>query len=220
MTEAEWLVCTDPIPMLEYLRTQSTTTNRKVRLFAAACCRRIWNWLDEKSRRAVEVLERHVDGQVMDAELYYAANRVEEECLAEFGHNLLANAVYYAVTVQNQNMTVHELIFGAARAVAEAVRCKGGDKALIAERAAQCHLLRDIFHGPRRAVFVRRHWRIVPVRNLASSIYHDRAFDRLPVLVNALADAGCHEEEILHHCLQPGEHVRGCWVVDAFLGKF
>jgi hypothetical protein len=55
--------------------------------------------------------------------------------------------------------------------------------------------------------------------SLAEGIYHDRAFDRLPILADALQDAGCENADILAHCRGPGPHVRGCWVVDLVLGK-
>jgi hypothetical protein len=57
------------------------------------------------------------------------------------------------------------------------------------------------------------------VVTLAKSIYEDRAFDRLPILADALEESGCHDPDILAHCRQPGEHVRGCWVVDLLLGR-
>ena len=53
----------------------------------------------------------------------------------------------------------------------------------------------------------------------AQAIYDDRDFDRLPILADALEEAGCTNADILAHCRQPGEHVRGCWVVDLLLGK-
>ena len=62
-------------------------------------------------------------------------------------------------------------------------------------------------------------WFTTTVVSLAQSIYDDRAFDRLPILADALEDAGCDSADILNHCRQPGEHVRGCWVVDLVLGK-
>ena len=58
-----------------------------------------------------------------------------------------------------------------------------------------------------------------PVRALAEGIYADRAYDRMPVLADALEDAGCDYAEILSHCRGNGPHVRGCWVLDALLGK-
>ena len=54
---------------------------------------------------------------------------------------------------------------------------------------------------------------------IAQAIYDDRAFDRMPILADALEDAGCMDQTILNHCRQSGEHVRGCWVVDLLLGK-
>jgi hypothetical protein len=57
------------------------------------------------------------------------------------------------------------------------------------------------------------------VVRLAQGIYEDRAFDRLPVLADALEEAGCDNAEILSHCRGPGPHVRGCWAVDLSLGK-
>jgi len=57
------------------------------------------------------------------------------------------------------------------------------------------------------------------VPKLARAIYDERAFDRLPVLADALEDAGCTDADILTHCRSGGEHVRGCWVVDLLLGK-
>jgi hypothetical protein len=62
-------------------------------------------------------------------------------------------------------------------------------------------------------------WRTSDVVGLAQAIYEDRAFDRLPLLADALMDAGCDHDDILAHCRGDGPHVRGCWVVDLALGK-
>jgi len=62
-------------------------------------------------------------------------------------------------------------------------------------------------------------WVTSTVTALASAIYDERAFDRLPILTDALEDAGCNNTDILNHCRQPGLHTRGCWVVDRLLGK-
>ena len=62
-------------------------------------------------------------------------------------------------------------------------------------------------------------WRTATVTSLALAIYEERAFDRLPILADALEDAGCTNADILGHCRGGGEHVRGCWVVDLVLGK-
>ena len=62
-------------------------------------------------------------------------------------------------------------------------------------------------------------WVTPTVRALAEGIYADRAFDRLPILADALQDAGCDDADVLAHCRGPWPHVRGCWVVDLVLGK-
>ena len=62
-------------------------------------------------------------------------------------------------------------------------------------------------------------WNDGTLVRIAQAIYDNRAFDRLPILADALEDAGCDNADILAHCRGPGPHVRGCWVVDLLLGK-
>jgi hypothetical protein len=78
---------------------------------------------------------------------------------------------------------------------------------------------RDIFGNPFRPVTFNPVWRTYTVLALANGIYTERAFDRMPMLADALEEAGCENVDILLHCREPGEHVRGCWVVDLVLGK-
>lgn len=248
MTAAEWLECTDPTPMFEYLRTQPTASGRKLRLFAAACCRRKWEWLGERSRRAVEALERYMDGAATANDLHLAYRGAYEDWIEEFGTHYPSTAAFCALSFEN--VSHHDAALGAATAIAEAVRCeasvrtgislhgwhpppvalidpaarqaciKAGDRDMTAERAAQSHLIRDIFHGPRRAVYFRSHWRTDAVLNLALAIYGEAKFEALPILADALERTGCTNADILSHCRQAGEHVRGCWPVDLVLGKW
>jgi hypothetical protein len=81
------------------------------------------------------------------------------------------------------------------------------------------HLLRDFFGNPFRPVTAHPSWLTSTVVSLAEGIYAERAFDRLPILADALQDAGCENADILTHCRSDGPHVRGCWVVDLLLGK-
>ncbi len=80
-------------------------------------------------------------------------------------------------------------------------------------------LLRDVIGNPFRPLTADPAWLTATVRALAEGIYADRAFDRMPILADALEDAGCDNADILAHCRGPGPHVRGCWVVDLILGK-
>lgn len=78
---------------------------------------------------------------------------------------------------------------------------------------------RDIFGNPFRPPVFDADWRSETATALATGIYEGRAFDRMPILADALEDAGCDNAEILAHCRGDGAHVRGCWTVDLVLGK-
>lgn len=80
-------------------------------------------------------------------------------------------------------------------------------------------LMHDTNGNPFRPVTLDPSWLTPTVRARAAGIYADRAFDRMPILADALQDTGCENEEVLNHCRQPAEHVRGCWVVDLFTGR-
>jgi len=90
------------------------------------------------------------------------------------------------------------------------------------ERRLLCKLLQDVVSNPFTSTAIRRSWltwKDGAIPKMAQLIYDDRAFDRLPLLADALEDAGCTDADILAHCRSGGEHVRGCWVVDLLLGK-
>lgn len=84
-------------------------------------------------------------------------------------------------------------------------------------------LFRCIFYDPFRSLptlalpFLT--WNDALIPKLAQQIYDERRFEDLPILADALMDAGCHDEEILSHCRSEGPHVKGCWVIDLLLNK-
>ncbi|MBN9118666.1 MAG: hypothetical protein J0I06_05840 [Planctomycetes bacterium] len=87
-------------------------------------------------------------------------------------------------------------------------------------RAVQVALVRDVFGNPFRPVTADPAWLTPDVVTLARGIYEEKAFDRMPILADALQDAGCTNEDVLNHSRDPKQvHVRGCWVVDLLLGK-
>jgi len=90
----------------------------------------------------------------------------------------------------------------------------------LGEAAVQADLLRDIFGNPFRPVAFDPEWRTSNVVSLAKSMYESRDFAPMPILSDALQDAGCEHEDILNHCRDANSvHVRGCWVVDLVLEK-
>jgi hypothetical protein len=93
------------------------------------------------------------------------------------------------------------------------------DALIHSERRSQADLVRDIFGNPFRPVSFSPAWRTGTAISLARPMYESREFGAMPILADALQDAGCDSEDVLNHCRGPGPHVRGCWVVDLGLGK-
>jgi hypothetical protein len=102
-----------------------------------------------------------------------------------------------------------------------AVLAAGGDsaEAALIERIGQAQLFRDIFGNPFRPATFSPEWRTDTVLALARQMYEARDFGAMPILADALQDAGCDNVDILAHCRGSGPHVRGCWIVDLVLGK-
>ncbi|MBA4186884.1 MAG: hypothetical protein C0467_02580 [Planctomycetaceae bacterium] len=82
-----------------------------------------------------------------------------------------------------------------------------------------CSLLRDIFGNPFQSVAFSPEWRTSTAVAIAQGMYESRDFGAMPILADALQDAGCDNDDVLTHCRGTGPHVRGCWVVDSVLGK-
>ncbi len=87
------------------------------------------------------------------------------------------------------------------------------------ELGKQVAFLRDIFGDPYNPVTFDTCLRTEAAVGLARGVYESQDFAPMPVLADALEDAGCADPDILAHCRGPGPHARGCWVVDLVLGK-
>jgi hypothetical protein len=257
MTEADWNSCTDPRPMLKFLcgldglvtRTLRSlillrrpaltrrTSDRKLLLFACACCRRIWHLLsDERLRQGVEVSERYADGQA------------DEGALAEVRASIGAHGFFAALGADDASIVVHNLVrwdggalcvvvgawtaFGLGtipEMVAEAARDALGRPWARQESGVQCALLRNIVGNPFRPLPPLAPpllaWNGGVAVQLALAAYNERSMPsghldpaRLAVLADALEEAVA-PEEVLAHLRAPGPHWRGFWAVDHLLGK-
>ena len=242
MTEREWLESTEPQEMLEFLHGKAS--DRKLRLFACACCRRVWPLLtDEKSRQAVEIAERYADGLATSEELSdpwplrLPAQMPSEP--AEYSNAKAAacagDAARLAAARDTETMGLEHFTWEVGRYAAGAVAWKIAGAARSASHAEswasawnqteadeygeQVWLLRDILGNPFRPAALGPSWLTPDVITLAGHIYLDRAFSHLPEMANALEQAGCTDTAILAHCRDPGPHARGCWAVDLVLGK-
>jgi hypothetical protein len=225
MSESEWLTCTDIYKMLEYLRGK--TSDRKLRLFAVACCHRPFYQVDdERHRRAIRLAERLADEEVDEAEwrgVYDPAYELWRETSAA---SLAAQRQAPRGTPEVEALLNAEMATAAGWAVLEdaweaAYQATGveWDQEHADEEEQQIALLRDIIGNPFHPVEVDRSWPTQDVLMLAGAIYDNRAFDRMPILEDALEEADCDNADILAHCRSQAAHARGCWVVDAILGK-
>jgi hypothetical protein len=225
MTELDWDQSNAPNHLIQYLRETAGILRvkrgrRKLRLFGCACCRRILHLLpDRRSSEAIEIAELFAEGRISarvlkEAQLY--ANSVPPQGITDSlwnAHNAASSAVYalcaYA-TVDPIRARSH---------VGIALRWVSGVQDERAEMEVHAQLLRDIFGNPFRPVSIDPRWLTSTVVDLANAIYDERAFNRMPILADALMDAGCDIDEVIAHCRSDGPHVLGCWVVDRILGK-
>src|SRR5262245_1277609 len=222
MDEQEWLKCMDPRPMFAFLQNRANV--RKWRLFACACCRRIWDLLSENgSHRNIEAAEQYADGRASLAELDARPQGHILETAVDF-------AVSYAGYSGPHDWDLDHVAFSAGyvlQAVRDANRRQRRVRAAVkAEERTQANLPRDLYGNPFRIVVFSPSWRTPAVLTLAQAAYENRTLpagtldpDRLAVLADALEEAGCDNADILSHLRGPGPHVRGCWVVDLLLGK-
>ncbi len=230
MTEEEWLAATPHQinPMVEHIRGKKS--DRKLRLFVCGCCRRLWPLLqDERFRLAIENAER----------------TAEQTCPPPIPYRV-SDAVWdaYSTAYHGRGQTWDEFEMSARSSAAAAILCLGGTSqgavahhtsvaakflalsnrqagrpAAKRERARCLQLLRCVMGNPFQPVALSPEWLTSTVVALAQGMYESRDFSAMPILADALQDAGCDNDDILNHCRGDGPHVRGCWVVDLVLGK-
>jgi hypothetical protein len=225
MTEAEWLAGGDVRVMLRSLRGRAG--DRKLRLFACACWQRLRHLLqDGHLRWFLGLLEAHADGLVPPQELWAARQAAwvalrslrQGPPAAETREELAARRLVRWGAHLNAWTAAVE-----AGRTARGVAARIGEWAAAAETKFQCDLLHEVFGNPFRRATVDPSWLAWEggtVPRLAGAVYEGRTFDQLPILGDALEEAGCTDVDVLAHCRQqPGAHVRGCWVLDLVLGR-
>jgi hypothetical protein len=212
MTEQQWRTCGQPMAMLNFLRGKAS--DRKLRLFAVTCCCRVWYLLPVRLRPALPVAERYADGLATEGDLAEARERLPVAPPVAIGapitrQRLLWEAVWYTLSQPVDSVRVVEAVMGAALREDE--------------NWALCGWLRHLVGNPFRPKVIPDSWVLGnggTVGNLAQAIYAEDQFDALPILADALEEAGCQDDEVLAHCRRRGEHRRGCWLLDQLLGKW
>jgi hypothetical protein len=237
MTVDEWLTCTGWDDWEAIWRHVPHHSRRALGLFGVACCRAVWHLLtDERSRRAIEVAERYAEGQASSDELVEArgwayeardATHIPAEAeAAATEHDFDVSAAHAAVAYLTERdfICVAEAGEFAPLAALDGPRHYEDRSPLPWVR--KCNLLREVFGNPFRPLLPEPTWRTPAVLQLAQAAYDDRILpagtlvaDRLAVLADAVEEAGCTDSELLTHLRGPGPHVRGCWALDAALGR-
>jgi biotin carboxyl carrier protein len=243
MTEAEWLAPYDPTPMLEFLRGKAS--DRKLRLFACAAAQEMrTHSIGRRKFMDTEPLEMAADTRLPEHHLA----GLREIRSPHAGNLHLRPKPSAPPFVAIGSMVTSEKTVGLIEVMGLMEDVVAGEWGIIFDIVAgqKTHVdhaellfrvipipvigeihyvvhcvthLRDIFGNPFRPITPDPSWLTSTVVSLAHGIYADRAFDRLPILADALQDAGCDNADVLDHCRSDGPHVRGCWVVDLVLGK-
>jgi hypothetical protein len=201
------------------------SSNRKLQLFGCASCRRVSYMLTVSERRILDLKEDFADGLATDDDIRKAKEADDPERPfvdvysedSEDPGDYASSALYYGMHEPDvvamyaciaAVLTIHP---GADRRETQAIDSP--------EYVAQCSLLRCIFGNPFQRVALNSAWVTSNVLNLAQAIYDEKDFSKMPVLGDALEDAGCDNQDMLSHCRGSTVHARGCWVVDLLLGK-
>jgi len=218
MTEAEWLKSNDPDGMYYAMPQQHRSSQRRIDLFCLACVRLLWHLIeDEGAKGAFAWLEEHAGERTRSSgrhsrDLFAGAGRALYEAHHRRTGDLSGRAIHIAYDFW---ANWYEYAFDNLPAL---VRDYPGSL-----REDHCvylpAIIRDIFGNPFRPVTLDSTWRTSTAVALAQQMYESRDFSPMPILADALQDAGCDHPDILSHCRGDGVHVRGCWVVDLVLAK-
>jgi hypothetical protein len=206
MTEEEWLKCKEVIAMLRHLRVK--LEERKVILLTVACFERVREQLPTDCRDWLDLLHGVGEGHTSPQDLNANWETVEWQLSNLDGPDAPVGGRFYSL-----------LILATGGWLVEETLERGNAAWEVAE-AEHAVMLRDIFGNPFRPVTLDPAWLTSDVLALARGIYDERAFDRMPILADALQDAGCNNDDVLNHCRDANAvHVRGCWLVDLLLGN-
>jgi hypothetical protein len=217
VTSAAWAFCADPGVMLHAVRGKAG--DRSLRLFACACVREMFSLLpDPRSRQAVEVAEQFAEGKITAEDLEAAA---KEASAAELAVPRAAKFAALATTKPDAWIAAWDASWDAAEAAATPRKEDGKTVVPIffdEMRTHQAHLLRALVPPPTapRIDPAWLRWNDSTVFRIAQNIREQHHYDDLPILADALAEAGCTDEAILS-CRVRSPYLRSSWVVDALL---
>lgn len=221
MTERQWNGKYDfdrYLAATEWLR-EDKKNHRKLLLWACATCRRLSTLLtDKRSWKVIEIAERKADGLAKKAEVDKA--REDGKAVPRVRQRLSGTPEEFAASAPLFLLNPSSAEFSQTAAIRAAISLeKAGITTQDDEQGLQFELLRDVFGNPFRPVAFDARWRTSTIAKLAKVMYDSRDFTTMPLLGDALQDAGCNQADLVDHCRVSHLHIRGCWVIDLVLGK-
>lgn len=231
MTPEQWRTSRNPVLMLGFVES---VDERLFRLFACACCRRVWpSLVSPESRAAVRVAEALADGTAGEEDRR-SAERAARQATALCNHGAAVDAAEAAAALLRGKVTysankcstcvsrAQAILAWADPLLSEDSMWEENDPHIAAECAVHADIVRDIFGDPFSSPPVADarwiNWNDGAIPRLCNEMYESRNFERMQALEAYLGDAGCADHRIIEHCRLP-EHYRGCWLVDLLLGK-
>ena len=221
MTEEEWISAARPSKLLRFLHSDADASDRKFRLFGVACCRRVVEQLPDVTLADV------IDGCEQLADDFTFARltslRRTADRVAESARSVDSDSDQDYIEYSTAVCQLTEYPIAPEHCADSCMNALCGHDDYDTGRGEmlfQVDLLRDVFGNPFRPVVFSSEWRTDTAVSLARTMYESREFGAMPILADALQDAGCDNPDILDHCRDTAQvHVRGCWVVDLVLGK-
>lgn len=232
MTEAEWSGTADAVALLNHLfgaRSPDSTTSdpRQLRRYFLSCGCRAWDRLPWVCRELMSVAEALADRVPVDPRLESAAKSAAEELThSRAAASALVEAEAYlamAGRTRPPDVELGDAGFteqtwpGVAHLVYYAFDPTAPILTHVPRDLHDADAVRDVFGVPFRATWFDRRWRTGAVRDLARSMHKSTDYAAMPVLADALEEAGCGNADVLAHCRGGGPHVRGCWVLEGLL---
>jgi hypothetical protein len=225
VTEAEWESETSSGRLIEQIRRSIKLTpkarGRKCRLAAIVMLR---TFLADKEVPALapilDTVERWCDDQASLADV----NRTTAAAAAHFSvRSDPEEPSWFSILGSLESLDASVSLRGIASSTMlawEHMTAQQTTNPTIPFVAVQCRVIREVFGNMNRPAGFSPEWRTDTAITLACQMYESREFSAMPILADALQDAGCNDDDILAHCRDPKQvHVRGCWVVDLVLGK-
>lgn len=209
MTEADWNATDRPEVLLEWVVEEAVPppSERQMQLFSIACCERLLPVHPHPAYlHALQLMANHIEGKRDEQ----AVERLTDDLTGI--EDAIDRITTFAMALRMPWYDRETSGIALRRLLLNTMLFRGAEEPL-----RLCSILRDVFGNPFHPVDFDPRWRSSTVLGLATTINAERRYERMPILADALMDAGCDDEMLLSHCQGANEHVKGCWAIELLL---